>query len=454
MKTVLIIAPYNSFSSLRKGDNFSIEYIRQLSKTCKVVIIINEPVEEDKSSIEGLFEAKNVRIYNIYSEIKPRSAFYEFLKKGKKYLLYSYYKKKVTYRTDLVFVKYYPLLVMLLRRQIFDVVVLLNVVSLEAVSIIRKFDKNVTIIYDASVSAKNHITLSKNVNAVIAPGNDYLKATSKKNILKIPGIAIEENEKKNLPGNIADFIEAQPNNIKKWKMKIHFLTFVSSNFTTTLSRIKTEAEDSGFFDTITCLSELDLPMQYRNEHQVNKESRGFGYWIWKSYITKELLSKINDGDILVYADGGCSINVEGRKRFYDYIEKLIHSKTSTLSFQLTYPEKHYTKGDLFKHLHVQKNEEVKNSGQFMATTFFIRKDRNSEKLIQQWYSICHNHQNLIDDSASCYPNDSEFIAHRHDQSILSILIKLYGSTVLENETDFYNWDENKYFPIHARRWKA
>ena len=38
-----------------------------------------------------------------------------------------------------------------------------------------------------------------------------------------------------------------------------------------------------------------------------KQPRGGGYWIWKSHIIKKI-NEINDNDILIYLDAGCSIN--------------------------------------------------------------------------------------------------------------------------------------------------
>ena len=55
--------------------------------------------------------------------------------------------------------------------------------------------------------------------------------------------------------------------------------------------------------------------------------------------------------------------------------------------------------------------------------------------------------NLITDS---YINnqDNQFIENRHDQSIFSILGKIYDSIVLENETEFRNRKELQYdYPI-------
>jgi len=236
-------------------------------------------------------------------------------------------------------------------------------------------------------------------------------------------------------------------------MKIHFLTFASSSFEKSLMRIKTEAENTRFFDTISCLKETDLPLIYRikNISRLNRFTKGYGYWMWKSFITKSLLEKIDDGDILLYTDSGCTLNMEGDKRFAEYIRMLTCSEFSNLSFQMYHLEKQYSKGDLFKYLGLEKNSYIKNSEQLVGGIFFIKKDERSIKLVNEWYSICHSRKDLIDDSASKFQNDPEFVEHRHDQSVFSLLRKIHGSLILKDETFFYNWNDNKQFPIHAKR---
>ena len=43
-------------------------------------------------------------------------------------------------------------------------------------------------------------------------------------------------------------------------------------------------------------------------------------------------------------------------------------------------------------------------------------------LVNRWYELCCNYH-LIDDSPSIAPNLPEFIEHRHDQAIFSLLTK-------------------------------
>lgn len=236
-------------------------------------------------------------------------------------------------------------------------------------------------------------------------------------------------------------------------MKIHFLSFASAKFYDTLMQLQKEAEISDYFDTIECLRTHDLPLKYRLSKflLLNRFKRGYGYWIWKSFITKEALDKIEFGDILVYADAGCVINPEARQRFYEYIELLNTSVISNLSFQTIHPERQYVKGDVLKYFNIQDNEEIKNSGQLIATIYLIRKDENSINLINKWYDICHNKTHLITDKKSQYPNDITFIDHRHDQSVFSILRKKNSSIILPDETYCTNWEENKHIPIHAQR---
>lgn len=236
-------------------------------------------------------------------------------------------------------------------------------------------------------------------------------------------------------------------------MKIHFLSFASHAFYDTLNRLEKEAVACDFFDTINCMRVHDLPVRYRIENLflLNRLRRGYGYWMWKSFITKSALEKIEFGDILVYADAGSVINRGGAKRFYEYIEMLNKSTISNLSFQSTHPEREYVKGDLFKYFKLQDNEVIKKSGQLIATIFFIRKDENAVKLIEKWYEICHLRTDLITDKESRYPNDAAFIDHRHDQSVFSLLRKVEGSIILPDETFHTNWDANTHIPIHARR---
>ena len=75
------------------------------------------------------------------------------------------------------------------------------------------------------------------------------------------------------------------------------------------------------FTSIQSYSPDDLSLTFKEKHKdILHKSRGGGYWIWRPKI---ILDRENmEWDYLVYLDAGCTINKQGKKRFYEYIEQL------------------------------------------------------------------------------------------------------------------------------------
>lgn len=99
---------------------------------------------------------------------------------------------------------------------------------------------------------------------------------------------------------------------------IYFLSFATTNMAPSLRRIGKEARESGFFDKIYLYNEKNLDWQFRKSHRqyFRDYPRGYGYWIWKSYlISKIMREKMHEGDILVYLDAGCEIKSSGKNVF-------------------------------------------------------------------------------------------------------------------------------------------
>ena len=215
--------------------------------------------------------------------------------------------------------------------------------------------------------------------------------------------------------------------------KIYFITFASQKFYNSSERIVNEAKNFNIFDEIIKITDNELKndIEFWNKHYsfIENNSRGYGYWIWKSYINLKLLEKINDDDIVIYADSGCTLNINGKNRLLQYINIVNKSKYGILSFKLTHYEKKYTKQDLFDHL------DIKNiiDEQINATSFIYKKCDHTKKIFKLWYETCCVY-NLIDDSKSLKQNHESFIEHRHDQSIFSLIRKNYGTEILEDET--------------------
>jgi len=238
-----------------------------------------------------------------------------------------------------------------------------------------------------------------------------------------------------------------------------FITFGSSNrFKNSLSRIYREAHAMGVFRKVLIYNETDLDASFLEKHKawmnaphktgITHSTNGFGFFVWKPQVLVQALRECEDNEILVYADCGCTLNVEGIPKLKEYIRDA--QETGLVSFQLPHLEKTWTKGHVLDLFPVEHRE----TGQFLSGIFLLKKTPAIVSLLESWKLLCEDYSN-IDNTPSKSPNDSTFREHRHDQSVFSLLRKEFAKThpmkVYPDVTYFENWNAHKDEPFHATR---
>jgi len=220
-------------------------------------------------------------------------------------------------------------------------------------------------------------------------------------------------------------------------MKIHLVTYGDDNYTEIKKSFIQTAVESSFFDQIHDFSHHDIdPIFYKEVYEPLKSYRGGGYWIWKPYFVKKALDSIENNDIMFYCDAGSRINSNGTKRFSEYINILSNARTGTIDFSLSWREYQFTKQEVFDFF--KSTEDIILTRQLMATVLPIKKCAHSCKLVDTWYKMaCENPFLFTDEKRS--PQRKEFIDHRHDQSVYSIIRKMYGANIIGDETYFHDF---------------
>lgn len=230
---------------------------------------------------------------------------------------------------------------------------------------------------------------------------------------------------------------------------IYLCAFANIELMPSIIRFYNQAKESNFFDNIFIYNEYNLPKDEKFEALLSHKlvpSRGFGYWCWKPFIILKTLENLKDGDILVYADIGCHINKEGKKRFYEYLDIVIEHKA--LCFKMQFLESCWTKSDLFNYFGKLNDKNITNSSQRMATICIFEKNDINLEFVNKWLQVFYDDFSLVDDTPSKLPNLDGFIENRHDQSVFSILSKIYNvSTVYAGEFEV----NSKNFPFNALR---
>jgi len=234
----------------------------------------------------------------------------------------------------------------------------------------------------------------------------------------------------------------------------YFLTFGApfQFFSSAVSRLCYQAKEFGLFDAIYGYDERVFDMSFCAQHGefILTHPRGFGYWLWKPYIIRKLLSEIAENDVVVYADAGCVLNIRASKRMSEYIELAKQCESGIVGFQLQTIESHYTKMDTIAELHAFDHA---HTPQILASVCIIRKTPISVELVERWFRTCEQYR-FLDDRPSELPNAEGFVEHRHDQSIWSLLLKQTpGVCILPDETYFApEWKTAGIdFPIWAMR---
>jgi hypothetical protein len=242
-------------------------------------------------------------------------------------------------------------------------------------------------------------------------------------------------------------------------MKLVLLIFSYGNkYKIAGNRLKLQANELNIFNEIIYLNEDTYPIYFKNfakDHKkiVNKNTRGYGYWIWKPFILKWILNNyLEENDIVLYLDSGCEISKFGLDKFNNYIQKT--KKNGAYFFSNGFIESSWTKRDLIYRLNAIKHE---NKKQIQATFFFIKNTIKERELVNEWFKIAiEENYHYLDDTPSLIENHKSFIEHRHDQSILSLLCNLRGYEVdkmscLFNPKLYYKNSFILNYPIHAPR---
>ena len=245
-------------------------------------------------------------------------------------------------------------------------------------------------------------------------------------------------------------------------MNIHLVSFgTTANYGGALTRVKIQAsqwQDQGqaVFKSVNVFDEKILQRDHQdfcNAHAnfINSNPRGFGYWLWKSYLIGHVMSQLPDDDLVLWMDAGCQLNFRALPRFREYGK--LAQQHGALCFDVGMPESMWTKGDTARRIAGNSVEHM-NSGQLIGTISLWRNDPFNRQLVRDWYNIgMEDGYRYITDVASVAPNSAEFREHRHDQSIVSLLIKKHGRYhALLDETYFANWHQDgEHMPIWATR---
>ena len=229
------------------------------------------------------------------------------------------------------------------------------------------------------------------------------------------------------------------------QQQIKFITFGShANYIDAGKRLCNQASSLKLFHEIQLYTfeNLNSDPEFNDKHNefVLKNKRGCGYWLWKPYLIHKNLENMKNGDMLLYLDCGCELDIRNKKK----IAEMFHLVNK---YKLICSSKHieciWNKMDLLVELQMLQNEYLMTPQKEAGASVWLVCDE-TRKLAKDWYTIaCSNNYHFIDDTPSERPNINGFNEHRHDQSIFSLLVKKYGLLNKVNICNYVSYERNK-----------
>jgi len=244
-------------------------------------------------------------------------------------------------------------------------------------------------------------------------------------------------------------------------MTIIFTSFAGGNLNYRLAakRIREEAISSKFFDKVCVYDDLSPSCGLADFIEKNRpmlKMRGYAFWAWKPKLLLDIFDLSKHGDIICYADSGSQISKFGLEIFNKNVTKC--RENGALFFHMSeFVEKNWNKRKLIEYLGELENKQITDTPMIQATYFYLEVNIKNYELLKKWaeLSVVNNFE-LINDDDSYGIKGANFVEHRHDQSILSILVKQQKYLSKEYECHFKN--KSYYinspimlYPIHSLR---
>jgi hypothetical protein len=214
-------------------------------------------------------------------------------------------------------------------------------------------------------------------------------------------------------------------------MKI-YINYADKKFQKAQKFAEKMAKVNGDFDVVTTYSKEDIgPEFYQENKHILDQPRGGGYWLWKPHLICKKLSEINDGDYLFYSDSGAfflkSVNV--------LIKELDKHNQDIMAFETPFIESQWTKKELFLKMKCE-GDRFSKTNQIMASFWLIKKSNFSVIFFKEWLNYACDEENITDALNGNIIQRQDFIEHRHDQSISSLLYKKYKLNSFQDLTQF------------------
>jgi hypothetical protein len=221
--------------------------------------------------------------------------------------------------------------------------------------------------------------------------------------------------------------------------KLKLVTYATADFRVFADRLCASALRSGFDGSIIYgPDDLKGTQFYSDNREILEHPRGAGYWLWKPYIIAKALAAASQDDVLLYCDAGRSAYNHFTRRPRRLEQRVLETKQGFLLGPST-PHfgsvRRWTKRDCLV-LTGGDSDAISLQPILAASWSLWRPTPDAIGFLDRWIKFGCDPRCMTDAPNTLGSNYPEFVEHRYDQSIMSIMAH-------KEHAPFLNFDNSR-----------
>lgn len=239
-------------------------------------------------------------------------------------------------------------------------------------------------------------------------------------------------------------------------MKNKLITYATGAYKLHQKKLHDFAKIHSLFDEQESFDDLWLKKTLfyeKNKWTFDNIQRGAGSYLWKAYLVLTELQKAKDGDAITYMDSTDLIKLEYLSDFKKIMLNELFTKQYCL-VQTPWQTAAYTKYDCFYFMNCLESKYFLSKQIETGLVAFVKNDKTL-KIAKEWFAYSLNPFIISDYKSMMGDDDTSFVDHRHDQSILTLLAikhNMKPSNLLFNFIDYNTGDiPASHYDIHRTK---
>jgi len=226
-------------------------------------------------------------------------------------------------------------------------------------------------------------------------------------------------------------------------MKKVLVTYGDKNYDKSLDLLKESAMEFGGIDEAIVYRPEDHSEKYaRVNSYILSKPRGAGFCIWKPSIILKTFKTLDDGDVVLYSDGGLKV-IKNLDPLFDMVKDYMLFELAPVGVP-AHLAKSWTKRDCFVLMNCD-TEKYWNADMLNAAISVWRKTDKSIALLKEWSRYMKDPRIVTDEpNVAGKANFLEYRDHRYDQSVLTNLATKYDIKLYRDPTQWGNGVIDKY----------